>query len=142
MTNSNWTADTTSDTELGIDRQETTPSQGPPLSARERRPTDKTFRLRGIPKEWDKAEVQRRVKDRLSLGDNEAVVVRSLSKNPYRHEERVATIEFPRNALTELGDNAKSELGIMIEGHRLLLDTNFFGMTPLHGADDSSCDVE
>lgn len=118
-------------------RQGTTPS-----SARVRRPRDKTFRLRGIPKGWDKAEVQRRIKDRLSLKDGTEVVARSLSTNPYRHEEQVATIEFSNNTFTGLEDNAKSEWHIIVEGHELLLDTHFFGMTPLHAADDSSCDVE
>lgn len=103
---------------------------------------DKTFRLRGIPNEWDRAEVQQRVKEGLGLSGDDKIVVRSLSRNSCRHGERVATMELPKSSLTKLGESIQSEWLITAKGHELLLDTHFFGMTPLHAADDPSCDIE
>lgn len=104
--------------------------------------TVKTFRLKGIPKDWNNSKVEARVKEALGLGYSDAVLVRSLSANPCRPDKKVATLEFsrPLPALSLVSD--QPELCITTDSLELFLDTHFFRFTPLHKEDEGNCHME
>lgn len=106
--------------------------------------SDITYRLRGIPDHYGKAEVSQLVARLLGL-DVGTVWVRSLAGHPFRETEQVATLNLQeRPTLFENGtnewlfrDNNPHQDGTS----DIVFDTNFDGITPLHHVSDEDCDT-
>ena len=106
-----------------------------------------TYRLRCVPSELDKQGVKELVERVLRLEDHIAVVVRSLTDDPSQEGEKVATVAFSKIPWRLSREGGRTEWRFPIhngqlEGHNLLFDTHFRGLTPLHSRSDSKCIIE
>lgn len=104
---------------------------------------EKTFRFRGIQGGTDRQGVERLVRENLRLKKEDLVLVHSLAANPLRPEEQVVTLSFDRipETLSNLPQDSQ-ELQHSGTGGRLIFDTHFEGLTPLHSTKDDECDIE
>ncbi|KAF4546210.1 Protein serac1 [Lasiodiplodia theobromae] len=106
--------------------------------------SDITYRLGGIPDHYGNDEVSQLVAQLLGL-DVGAIWVRSLASHPFREREKVATLNL-RERAWEL-ENGTNEWTFHYtnpnsgEALDIVLDTNFIGITPLHGTPDERCDA-
>ena len=106
--------------------------------------SDITYRLRGIPDHYGKDEVSQLVARLLEL-DVDAISTRSLASHPFREMEKVATLNLWERPI-KLADGANEwrfQCRDPLRGDDLeiVIDTNFIGITPLHGISDEQCDT-
>lgn len=101
--------------------------------------SNKTFRLRGIHKEWDRSRVKEQVKVEFRLPDAAQVHIRSISPDPSDSERQIATLDLTEMPNGIAHASRPSEWMPYSRGEDLVLDTNFFGLTPLHETDDAKC---
>lgn len=101
------------------------------------------FRLRGIPKAWGEISVEEFVKAELQVDGDMQVIICSLASNPSRPENKIATLEFSKLP-TSVFSNYRTGIDMHMKRgrNRLILDTNFYGFTPLHIKRDEDCDME
>ena len=107
----------------------------------------KTYRLRGLPSNFNELNLQKAVSKALRVVDNTTVVVKSLASDPSRRGEKIATLELSKRSSPVLQDNAKAEWHISVhdDNHEELtlhFDTHFRGWTPLHSSSDEDCTME
>jgi len=125
-------------------------SLGGPSGTTKRLPTKKTFRLRGIPHECSRQEVESLIRRALQLESNVNIEICSLANSPYPQKEKVATVHFSSTPVYFSQGNGKDEwkADVPREGQtsgatiRLVFDTHFRGLTPLHSDDEANCEVE
>lgn len=106
--------------------------------------SDITYRLREIPDHYGINEVSQLIARLLEL-DVDAISVRSLATHPFREMEKVATLNI-RERPKRLANGAnewKFKCCRKLHGDDLdiVIDTNFIGITPLHGISDEQCDT-
>lgn len=112
------------------------------------------FRLRGIPRALlDESHVRDLIHMVFSSVPRELIHVRSLADNPVEPNSRVATLNFA-TVPTPLSDRSKDEWKVDFpENHKdakhstfrtrkLVFDTHFKGITPLHSKADEECPIE
>ncbi|OCK93158.1 uncharacterized protein K441DRAFT_697330 [Cenococcum geophilum 1.58] len=114
----------------------------------------RTYRLRGIPGSFDLEQVKKLVKSVLSLDNSDEVAISSLAEDPCRESEKIATVELTKRP--QITCDGKDEWALLIPNEqlqnneenqrlnrkRMVLDTHFRGLTPLHSAKDSECSID
>jgi hypothetical protein len=104
----------------------------------------KTFRVQGIPAEYDPDAVSELLSGLFGLNGQESdIELRSLALDVERRDEKVATISSPRlEAALKTGDQWQKTLpgpinGALSAGRRhVILDTRFYSFTPLAVPED------
>lgn len=100
------------------------------------------FRVQGIPGRYSREEIQEILWEKLALPDTSAVHIESLTLNPMRSSENVATVTFSEVPALLFG---KTQYHIDLppvaseRRGRIVLDTHFEGFTPLHFSKDEEC---
>jgi hypothetical protein len=125
-------------------------SLGNPSGTTKRLPTTVTYRLQGVPYECGRQGVESLIRRTLQLGSNFNVELRSLADSPYQQKEKVATVHFSSTPASLSQGNVLDEwhFDVPHEGQtdgatiRLVFDTHFRGLTPLHGDDEANGEVE
>ena len=105
----------------------------------------KTFRVQGIPSEYDPDAVSELLNGLFGLNSQESdITLRSLALDVERRDEKVAIISSPRlEAALGTGDQWQKPLpgptkGALSAGRRhIILDTRFYGLTPLAVPEDN-----
>lgn len=86
--------------------------------------------------------MKREVKVAFDLSDAAHIHVRSISPDPSDSKRKIATLELSEvpNGISHA--NRPSEWMPHAAEEDLVLDTNFFGLTPLHETDDAECTLK
>lgn len=110
---------------------------------RSRTASSKTFRLQGISSEYREEDVKQLIQATLLRDDGEcSFTVRSLARDPYRRNLKMATLDVPKPPKLS-GGNSNTEWQYQNEdGVSVVLDSHFTGFTALHTPSDSDWTME
>lgn len=86
--------------------------------------------------------MKRQVRASFDLSDAAQVHIRSISPDPSDSKRKIATLELTEMPSGITHTSCPSEWMPRAREEDLVLDTNFFGLTPLHETDDAKCTLK
>jgi hypothetical protein len=105
-----------------------------------KRISDRAFRVKGIPSEYNKNDTVRFLKSKLNLDDSTLVNIRSLA-NSHERRAKVAVVSFDYLPADLESDNPGKEHWSLYEntvGNDLTIDNHFRGLTILYAPEDGN----